>query len=84
MVVVPTLDFSTKYPYAKSPSGIEVPVIISVDRNRSVALAAKVDTGADCCVFRREYADELGIHLEEGERKRFATQTGALETRGHP
>jgi hypothetical protein len=84
MVGVPTtLAFNTVHHYANSPSGIEVVVGVSVAQNRSVELVAKVDTGADCCVFQREYADELELHMEDGEKKKFATQTGALETRGH-
>ena len=80
---MPALTFNVTHKYVNSSSGIEVPVTVSADTHRSVAFVAKVDTGAECCIFQREYADELELSMEDGERKRFATATGALETRGY-
>ena len=78
-----SLNFRIRYDYASSPSGIEVPLTISADTQRSIGVLAKIDTGADFCVFRRELADELELRVEEGERKRFSTATGSFETHGH-
>ncbi len=83
MVGVPTLAFNKVHRYVTALSGIEVPIVVSVAPDRSVGLLAKVDTGADYCIFQREHADELELRMEDGEKKRFATATGALETRGH-
>jgi len=78
-----TLTFSVLRNYGHSWSGIEVPVTLRVDHHRSVDLLAKVDTGAEFCIFQREYADMLELPFEAGEHKRFATATGAFDTRGH-
>ena len=32
---------------------------------------------------RYDYAELLGLHVDDGERKRFSTATGALEAHGH-
>lgn len=50
---------------------------------RKVQLSAKVDTGADYCIFERAYAERLGINVESGESKRMATATNHFDTFGH-
>lgn len=51
--------------------------------HRSIALLAKVDTGAASCIFQREYADLLELQMDKGDQRIFSTATGTLETRGH-
>ena len=46
-------------------------------------LHAKVDTGAEFCIFQHEYADMLEIDLEEGEKNVMATANGTFTTFGH-
>jgi hypothetical protein len=44
---------------------------------------AKVDTGADVCLFQRGIGEAIGIPIEKGVKKRLATLTGALTAYGH-
>lgn len=78
-----TLTFRSRYDYSRSDVGIEVPVSLRVDGARSVRLLAKVDTGASFCIFQRDYADQLGIHVESGLHKVVATATGQFDAYGH-
>jgi hypothetical protein len=80
---MPTLDFNVRYEYAQSRSGIEVPVCLSVDADHSVEFLAKVDSGADFCIFQREYAELLELRMDQGVHRMFATATGTFDTRGH-
>ena len=78
------LAFRWRHSYKDSISGIEVPITLSTSEGRSVQLIAKVDTGAAFCIFRRNYADELGIVVEDGERKMVQTANGgAFAVYGH-
>ncbi len=80
---MPTLNFGALHNYAASPTGIEIPLLISAARDRSIRVLAKVDTDAENCIFRREHAEELELSANDGERKTFATATGTLlEPRG--
>src|ERR1035437_2675285 len=76
------LDFATRYTYASSDRGIEVPIELRY-RNDSVRLRAKIDTGAAACLFQRAYAEELGIEVEAGHSETFATATGSFVAYGH-
>src|SRR5947209_20494946 len=49
----------------------------------SVRFPATIDTGASYCLFERQYADLLGLVIEKGERRIFATVTGRFEAYGH-
>lgn len=44
---------------------------------------AKIDTGADFCVFKRDYADILELRAEDGLPMRLSTAGGPLDTHGH-
>jgi hypothetical protein len=80
---VKALTFAIEHGYQSSPAGIEVPIILERDEARSVRLLAKVDTGATDCIFQRDYADQLGLPVESGERKTFSTITGQFEAYAH-
>ncbi len=56
---------------------------MSVAVDRAVSLLAKVDTGAANCIFQREYAEALGLTVEDGLSKRFSTATGTFSAFGH-
>lgn len=75
------LDFHINRQYSQTASGVEIPIRLSTDR--SVDLFAKIDTGAEWCIFQRAYAEMLDLPIEEGEPKTFATGTGLFNTRGH-
>ena len=78
-----TVSFRNRIQYPATGSGIEVSIGIKVDDKRAVRLTAKVDTGADFCIFKREYAEALGIDVETGELKRFETATAPFDAYGH-
>lgn len=55
-----------------------MPVELATDR--SIRLAAYVDTGAAECIFEREYGEALGVELRSGMLKRFSTASGGMLT----
>jgi len=72
----------TRTQYAEGATGIEIPIELDVG-HRCVRLAAKIDTGASYCIFQREYAEQLGLDVEAGERMAIGTATGSFEAFGH-
>ncbi len=54
-----------------------------VSPERQVQLSAKVDTGAEYCIFQRAYAEGLGIEVEKGEHMPMHTATSRFDTFGH-
>ena len=76
------LDFTQVRSYANDDGGVALPAILRFDSN-IVRVVASVDTGASFCLFAGEIADQLGIDLRTGERKRFRTANSSLETFGH-
>lgn len=78
-----TLNFAIQYDYsAMANQGIIVPVVLEAG-GESVRLQAKIDTGAEFCLFERDYGELLGLDIEAGERKVFNTLTGNIEGFGH-
>ena len=78
-----TLTFRSKYDYAQSIVGIEIPIILKADGARPVRFLAKVDTGASFCIFQRDYAEQLGIEVENGLHQVVGTATGRFDVFGH-
>lgn len=63
--------------------GIEIPVILRLN-GRTAHFPAKIDTGASFCIFRRAYAEQLGIDVEGGLLTRVVTATGEhFDAYGH-
>ena len=61
-------------------------VIVPVElefADKLVRTDASIDTGATFCVFKRELATALDIHVESGTPLRFSTVTGAFQAYGH-
>src|ERR1700749_4226401 len=77
-----SLSFRERLDYDAGQLGITVPVVLSLGYE-SVKVLAKVDTGAENCIFQREYGEELGIAIETGVPKQFRTATGSFLTYGH-
>ena len=78
-----TLTFQSTYDYSASASGIEIPVILRVGTDRTVRLLANVDTGSSFCIFQRDYAEQLGIEVENGLHQPITTAAGAFDAYGH-
>lgn len=74
-----TLNFNAQYAYDQTPFGIEIPVVLLVG-DLEVRLNAKVDTGAQYCIFQRDYADQLGIVVESGIEIKIWTAGGTSFT----
>src|SRR5258708_4503365 len=78
-----TLEFASKHLYDSRLDGITVDVRLTTGRENFVAFAAKVDTGAAHCVFRRKYADVLGLEAERGQRMTCRTVNSSFEAFGY-
>lgn len=76
------LSFSVLHEYGTSDEGIVVPVTLG-SGDQSVDFTARVDTGSTFCVFKRAYADILGIDTEAGHYTRMGTVTGGFDAYGH-
>ena len=79
---MPSLDFQVRYRYDGATSGIIVPVEIAHGDER-IALRAKIDTGAEFCLFERGFGEALGLPIEGGEKRRLGTMTGSFVAFGH-
>ena len=77
-----TLSFKTKYIFDNRQDGVAVPVALKFAK-LALPLLAKIDTGADHCIFERGYAEALGIDVETGDRKNFRTVAGSFVAFGH-
>ena len=69
--------------YSQTEQGIVIPVVLRLSPEQEVRLEAKLDTGADYCLFRREYAELLGLDVESGHRLPFSTAAGRFVAYGH-
>lgn len=76
------LSFARLLTYDVGELGITVAVTLEL-RERSASFTAKVDTGADHCIFERRHGEQLGIRIEEGLPQRFRTATGSFLAYGH-
>jgi hypothetical protein len=66
-----------------SSSAISVPIILSSDKKVHVDLLAKLDTGSSFCIFKKAYANLLGLDYTSGLTQRISTVTGAFEVIDH-
>jgi hypothetical protein len=76
------LTFSVLHSYDAGEPGITLPVRLSNGAG-FVDLLAKLDTGASCCIFQRNYADSLGIDVEAGEEEKIGTANSSFIAYGH-
>ena len=77
-----SFDFPIKHLYPDQETGISLAVILTYG-DKSEKVSAKLDTGADFCVFTRDVALQLGIPLETGLKKTFDTSGGLVDAYGH-
>jgi hypothetical protein len=76
------INFTERYHYQTAPGGIEVPTTIS-SGERIATFMAKVDTGAQYCLFKREHGEQLDLDLEAGVPITLDSLGGPLEAFGH-
>lgn len=50
---------------------------------KQVRLEAKIDTGAEFCLFERGYGEMLGIGIQDGNRQELRTVNGTFVAYGH-
>ena len=76
------LEFDQIYQYDTLKTGITVIVKIYFgDESREIN--AKIDTGAENCIFERKHGERLGIEIESGREQIFSTAAGNFVTYGH-
>jgi hypothetical protein len=76
------LSFDVTFVYPDRANGITIPVVLSFG-DRIVNTSAKVDPGAEFCVFSREIGEKLGLDIERGIPQPMGSLTGTLDTFGH-
>jgi hypothetical protein len=76
------ITFTERYHYQTTSGGIDVPTTIS-NGGRIATFMAKVDTGAQYCLFKREHGEQLGLNLEAGVPITLDSLGGQLEAFGH-
>jgi hypothetical protein len=76
------LTFSEEYQYVDDPDGITIPLVLSYGE-KSARLLAKVDTGAEVCLFSHEDGRTLGLPIEQGLPITLRSLGGPLEAFGH-
>jgi hypothetical protein len=76
------LDFEKLLTYDVGALGITVAVVLEL-KDRRVIFDAKIDTGADHCIFERKFSEQLGLDNEKGVPQRFGTATGTFLAYGH-
>lgn len=76
------LSFPLRYQFTRTKDGLMIPVSLSSGLLYEQTMA-KVDTGAEHCLFRREIAEMLTLDVESGLPKTFRTLTGTLAAFGH-
>ncbi len=77
-----TLSYDEIYYYDTLKKGITVPVYLKYG-SQTVDLKAKIDTGAENCIFERKHAELLGIEVEHGELQSFIAATSSFLAYGH-
>lgn len=76
------INFDELYFYDTLKKGITVPVYLKYD-GQITDLKAKIDTGAENCIFERKHGELLGIEIESGELQTFSTATSNFLTYAH-
>lgn len=76
------LTFNSHYEYSSLDDGITIESVLSLGEC-AVISQAKVDPGAQVCLFQREIGEKLGLEIERGTWRRLNTLTGSLIAYGH-
>jgi len=75
------LSFALTHDYSAEDAIRLAVTLISGDE--VIKTDAFLDTGATCCIFKREIAITLGIDVEAGASMRVGTVTGGFDAYGH-
>ncbi len=76
------ISYDKVYEYDTLRSGITVMVEISYG-NESRQIRAKIDTGAENCIFERKHGERLGVEIESGREQIFSAAAGIFIAYGH-
>src|SRR5215831_2502051 len=76
------LSFDRKEKYSSLATGITVEATLRAG-DLFINCDAKVDTGAEVCLFQRAIGEALEIPIENGDKRRLETLTGVLTAYGH-
>ena len=76
------IEFQKKETYQSLKTGITIDAILHYGNLRQLC-SAKVDTGAEVCIFTRPLADFLEIDVETGFRETFSTLGGGIVAYAH-
>ena len=76
------LNFADEFHYTDALSGISIPLSLGYGEI-TLRVSAKVDTGAEVCLFSNEDAVDLGIEVEKGIPITLSSLGGNVEAFGH-
>lgn len=76
------LTFQLAHQYNSLRQGIEIEVILKFG-DEVITAEAKVDPGAEVCLFRREQGEMLGLEIENGHKILLDSLAGSLVAYGH-
>lgn len=76
------LLFDTEYHYPDHRDGITIPALLSYGAI-SIPVEAKVDCGAEVCLFTNEDGQKLGIQVNQGIPTQLGSLAGPIEAFGH-
>jgi hypothetical protein len=77
-----SLQFEVEHSYLSRQDGIWIPTFLTVG-TITVECEAKVDTGAEFCLFQRELAEQLGLQVEAGHLMPLQTLNSKFKAYGH-
>jgi hypothetical protein len=77
-----SVSYEKIYEYDTLKSGITVIAEISYG-GESRHIRAKIDTGAENCIFERKHGERLGVEIESGREQIFSTAAGIFTAYGH-
>ena len=76
------IEYAVKQICDSRKAGITVKTIL-LRNDLFVVFNAKIDTGAEFCLFARELGEQLDIEIESGFQKNLSTLAGDLSAFGH-
>ncbi len=76
------ISYEKVYEYDTLKSGITVVARISYG-GESRQIRAKIDTGAENCIFERKHGERLGVEIESGREQIFSTANSSFRAYGH-
>ncbi len=77
-----SLTFDTQHRYNDSLIGIEIPATLRLG-DEVVFCQAKVDPGAQVCLFKRDLGETLGLDVESGYYIELDSLGGTIPAYGH-